>query len=343
MARSGRSFSWNANVTDVAPDFRARSGFITRAGDTEANANVSFTRFGAPGAMLETTSLRVVTNNFFRHDDFWNGGTPFESEVELWPTFSFKGGRTLTFVLRRGYFRFQAEDYDDYEVQAEDGTVQPFQLPGALDALNAWGIIPRMRVNNALSLNGQLFFRQVPIYDEASRGMEIRVSPDLQYRPTNQLQLQLNYTYSRISRRKTETETVLQSSGGLSGAGNVVRSVTRTRLTPFSTVHIPRLRIQYQFNKALFARVVGQYELAKQEALRDPLTGRPLLVRGNVAGAESTGEFQGQFLVQYEPSPGTIFYVGYSRLMEGRRTLDLDRLKPVQEGLFVKLSYLFRM
>ena len=35
--------------------------------------------------------------------------------------------------------------------------------------------------------------------------------------------------------------------------------------------------------------------------------------------------------------------VGYSRLMEGRRTLSLERLDPVQEGLFVKLSWLFRM
>ncbi|HSG46975.1 MAG TPA: DUF5916 domain-containing protein, partial [Longimicrobiales bacterium] len=103
VQRAGRSFSWNVNVTDVAPDFRARSGFITRAGDTEANANLSLTRFGAPGAAVETASLRVVTNNFFRHDEFWDGGLPFEHEIELWPSLAFRGDRTLTFVVRRGY------------------------------------------------------------------------------------------------------------------------------------------------------------------------------------------------------------------------------------------------
>ena len=55
------TFTWNASVTDVHPDFQARSGFITRAGDTEANAGLSLTRFSRPGALLERASLRVAT------------------------------------------------------------------------------------------------------------------------------------------------------------------------------------------------------------------------------------------------------------------------------------------
>jgi hypothetical protein len=210
--------------------------------------------------------------------------------------------------------------------------------------LKAWGFMPRLRLNTVLNLNGQMFLREVPIFDEARRGFEVRLSPDVTYRPTAQIQLQLNYTYSRISRRSTETVTVEQPSVGVvNGARNVSRTMELTRDTPFSTVHIPRLRVQYQFSKSVFARAVGQYELAKSQALTDPTTGRPLLVDGALVPAESTGNFQGQFLVQYEPSPGTIFYVGFTRMMEGRRTLSLDRLDPTQEGLFVKLSYLFRM
>ncbi len=316
VARSGRSFGWNVSMTDIAPDFRARSGFITRAGDTEANASMTFTGFGAPGGLLERTSVRIVTNNFFRHDQFWSGELPFEHEIELWPTLSFRGDRLITFVLRRGYFRFEAEDYAAYQVLGADGAALPFRLPGALDALNAWGFLPRARITNALNVNGQAFFRQVPIYDEAARGYEVRLAPDVQYRPTAQLQLQLSYTYSRIRR----------------GDGS--------RL---STVHIPRVRLQYQFDKALFVRAIGQYELADQAALVDPGTGRPILIDGQAVPAASTGEFQGQLLVQYEPSPGTIFYVGFSRLMRGDRTFRLSALDPVDEGLFVKLSYLFRL
>ncbi|NJD18424.1 MAG: hypothetical protein FIA95_03975 [Gemmatimonadetes bacterium] len=344
VQRSGRGFSWNANLTDVAPDFSARSGFVTRVGDTEMNATVSFTRFGRPGALLESAGVRIISNNFFRHDEFWAAKRPFEAEIELWPTFQFRGSRTLSFVFRRGYFRFEAGDYEGYQVEGPDGRAQPFELPPALTMLKAWGIMPRLRVNTVLNVNGQFFLREVPIYDEARRGFEVRLSPEVTYRPTAQLQLQLNYTYSEISRRSTRTVVVERPSAGVSnGASSVSTNVDLTRDTPYSTVHIPRLRIQYQFSKDVFARAVGQYELARSEALTDPITGRLLLVDGERVAAESTGEFQGQFLVQYEPSPGTIFYVGYSRLMEGRRTLSLDRLDPVQEGLFVKLSYLFRM
>jgi len=63
---------------------------------------------------------------------------------------------------------------------------------------------------------------------------------------------------------------------------------------------------------------------------------------GQEVPALATGEFQGQFLVQYEPSPGTVFYVGFTRLMQGPRSVRLSRLEPVEEGLFLKLSYLFR-
>lgn len=343
VQRSGRTLSWNANVTDVAPGFRTRSGFVTRAGDTEANATLSFTRFGAPGALVESRTLRVIANNFFRHDEFWRGGSPFEYEMEVWPTLSFRGSRSLTLVLRRGYFRFEEGDYEGYAVQGDGGEVLPFTVPPPLSAMNAWGLIPRARVNNALSLNGSLFVREVPIFAEARRGHEVRVSPELQYRPTTQLQLQFNYTYSRISRRASETETVTLASPGFVRPAPAVtfpRQVTRD--TPFSTVHIPRARIQYQFSKALFARVVAQYELSERAALADPASGRPLLVGGAPSPAQSSGELQGQFLVQYEPSPGTVVYLGYSRLMEGRRTLRIEEMEPVSEGLFVKLSYVFR-
>jgi hypothetical protein len=323
VARSGRSFSWNLGLTDIAPDFRARSGFITRSGHAEVTGGTSFTHFRAPGSFIQTASVRITSQNFFRHEDLWDGVRPFEHEVEVWPTLSLRGGRTLTFVLRRGYFRFLQEDYESYQVLGPDGP-QPFQVPDPLNGMNAWGVIPRMRITNALNINGMAFFREVPIFAEASRGHEVQVSPEIQYRPTAQLQLSLNYRYSRIHRQRAET-------------------LAERIEEEYSTVNLPRLRVQYQFNKSLFIRGIAQWELQDRAALVDPTTGDPLLLYGSEISASSTGEFQGQFLVQYQPSPGTIFYIGYSRLMEGRRTYSLEQMNPVDEGLFVKLSYLFRM
>lgn len=111
----------------------------------------------------------------------------------------------------------------------------------------------------------------------------------------------------------------------------------------FSTVNISRLRVQYQFGKSLFARVIAQYDLEERDALRHPVSGLPIVVAGELQEATDRGDFQSQFRVSYEPSPGTIFFVGYSRLMQGASDYRLGSKDPVQDGFFVKLSYLFRM
>ena len=50
----------------------------------------------------------------------------------------------------------------------------------------------------------------------------------------------------------------------------------------------------------------------------------------------------GLFLLNYEPSPGTIFFFGYNRLMRGLANMRLSQLALVGVGLFVKASYLLR-
>ena len=344
LARAGRRFSWNVGLTDIAPDFSAQSGFITRAGDTQATATLSFTRFGRPGALLEAASIRIQTDGFFTHDDFWGGSSPFEAEIELWPSLSFRGGRTLTLVFRDGYFRFEPGRYAAYSVQAPDGSEEEFVIPEALSHMKAFGLIPRLRITNAINLNGMFFFREVPIFAEASRGFEVQLGPDLTLKPTTELQLSLKHTYSRIWRRSLGEVTVTQpTSGFANGATSVMQTFSRWNSSPYSTVNISRLRVQYQFNRAIFARAVIQYELEDREALTDPTTGYPIMYDGSPVTARESGEFQGQFLVQYEPSPGTIFYIGYTRLMQGDRSYRLERMDPTEDGLFLKLSYLFRM
>ena len=253
---------------------------------------------------------------FFRHDEFWRGGSPFEGEIQAFPTLAFKGDRSLTFVLRDGYFRFQPEDYAAFEVQGAQGNAQPFVVPEALTHLKAVGLMPRARITNQIQFNGRLFLREVPIFLEAARGFEIQAAPELTVRPTASLQVSLAQTFLKLWREDNSV---------------------------FSTVHLSRLRTQYQFSKSLFVRALIQYELEQRSALQDPLTGRPILIGGTPVAERDQGEFQGQFLLQYQPSPGTVFFVGYTRLEEGERSYRLSRMSPTADGLFVKLSYLFRM
>jgi hypothetical protein len=317
MARSGRAFSWDISFQDVHPDFRADVGYLPRIGEAVALGNMAFTRHGEVGAVLESAALGFKGEGYFHHDQFWDGKRPYEAEVQLLPSFSFRGGRTVSIILRDGYYQFPTSAYSDYEVQGPGGEVLPFTVPEPLTNLKAVAVVPRLRINNSINLNGRAYFRELPIYAEASRGVEGLLSAQLTLRLTTSLSLTLDQTFSRLWRQRDDSE--------------------------FSTAVVSRVSSLYQFTKALSASLMVQYNLEERAALEDPQTGYPLMVDGVVAGPRDGGTVQGQFLFQYQPSPGTIFYVGYNRLMEGDYSFGLDQKEPVLDGLFVKLSYLFRL
>jgi hypothetical protein len=180
----------------------------------------------------------------------------------------------------------------------------------------ALGFIPRIRITGDLQINGRMYYREVPVYAEGSRGVEIQTAPNVTIRLTSAAQLTLDYLYSRLWRTRD-------------------RSV-------FSVAHIPRTRLQYQFSRSFLVRMVVQYSLEERDALRDPTTERPILIDGVLQAASESGRFEGQFLLKYEPSPGTIFFIGYNRLMQGLANVRLSQMDLVGEGLFVKASYLLR-
>ena len=315
--RSGRTFSWDLQFEDIAPGFRADAGFIRRVGDTRMSGRVELNRFGQAGAFVERYGVALSGESFTNHDEFWDGQSFYEGEVELWPSIAFKGGWNITTILRNGYFRFRPEDYESFQVEDGEGNLQPFELPGALEGMKAFGLMPRLRLSGNANLNGMLFYREVPIFAEASRGLEFQVGPRFTFRPTDRLELQANYSYSKIQRQDDKSR--------------------------FSQSNISRLKVQYQFTKALLVRGIGQYSLQQRDALRDPSTGQPIYYGDSLQGEVNQGSFQGQFLVSYEPSPGTIFYAGYSRLMTGVSTYALNRMQPQSDGFFIKMSYRFRM
>ena len=135
VAKGGRSFSWNVHFEDVDPAFNTSTGFINRIGDVNTQGSLALTKFGRPGALLERISVRTSVDAFFRHDEFWDGGSPFEAELQAFPTLSFRGGRSITFILRDGYFRFNPSDYTRWGTLDASGNAQPFVLPEPLTHL----------------------------------------------------------------------------------------------------------------------------------------------------------------------------------------------------------------
>jgi hypothetical protein len=118
--------------------------------------------------------------------------------------------------------------------------------------------------------------------------------------------------------------------------------------TRLSTAHIPRLRIEYQLARSIFLRFIGQYDAQERDALRDPATDRPILLRDadgfyRPAAPEVSNDLRLDWLFSFRPNPGTVVYLGYGTGLTEDDAFSFSRVRRVNDGFFAKLSYLFRV
>lgn len=119
-------------------------------------------------------------------------------------------------------------------------------------------------------------------------------------------------------------------------------AVERRDGSEFARTVIPRLRVEYQPTRALFFRTIAQYRAERRAALVDPATGRPLLAGGVPIGAFETNGLRLEWLASYEPTPGTVAFLGYAVDLAERDPLAFDHLRATGDGLFLKVAYQFR-
>ena len=126
--------------------------------------------------------------------------------------------------------------------------------------------------------------------------------------------------------------------------------ITRARDgSRFSTANIPRLKLEYQLNRAIFFRYVGQYFAQRRDTLVDPRTGLALVLdptaqqRVGPASGIVFNNFRSDFLFSYRPTPGTVLFIGYGASLEEPDAFRFQRLRRTGDGFFIKGSYLFRM
>jgi hypothetical protein len=316
LARTGRRFGLQFAFEDMPDEFHAGAGFLRRVGEARAlgDARVSF--FGPSGAALERFNLSIKYEGFYTHEGLWDGHAPYESEVEISPGFEFRGANSLRFILRRGYFRFDPLQFEDIGI-VDGSVIVPVPPPSSADNMLAVAIFPSLRPRDWIQLGGRYYFREIPIFQEGTRGFEIQAAPTLKLWPSDGLTFDLSFTHSRI---------------------------TRPDDSQFSTQSLSRLRTQYQFTKALFVRAIVQYNLQSRDALRDRRSGQPLVtLEGQPLNGFERGEFGFNTLISYEPSPGTLMYLGWARQMRGPETWRLRDYDRTAEGLFLKVSYLYRL
>jgi hypothetical protein len=109
--------------------------------------------------------------------------------------------------------------------------------------------------------------------------------------------------------------------------------------------------MEYQVTRAVAVRALAQYAVEEVDVLRAP-DGRPYLRegepfrvrRGNRPGwdAPQLNPLRLDLLLSWRPSPGTVAFLGYGREVSDDEAFRFDGLAPRTDGLFLKLSYLFR-
>jgi len=316
---TGRSFGFHYNVLAVAPGFRADNGFVSRVNFVEPNILNRWTWFGKPGALLERFNMYGTVNGFWKYDDFFNARSLSEDHMSAMSQFTLRGGWSLGVSPRLSSYAFDPSQYQGLYVSPTLPPVTFTPSPRIETLVSGFSVAtPQFRKWSAgvsTTLGHDVDF------SETSRVERRDLNASLDVNPTAQLRLNATYQSSAFIRRDDRTRSMFD--------------------------RIPRLAAEYQVTRAIFVRVIAQYSASDREALRDPRTGDVLYVQDGNGGivpyqpAIANG-LRADWLFSYRPNPGTVFFVGYGSSLSEPEALAFNDFRRVNDGFFVKLSYLVR-
>jgi hypothetical protein len=310
---TGRSYGNHGELVGISPDFQASSGFVNRVNVVQARIFNRFSIYGKPGALLEQGTTFFMIQPTWRYHDF--PGSTLEGSIGETIILTLRGGWGVNANWQNNHQRFDPPDYANYAVDSS-GTPIPFTIPHGL--YNLWGANAGFNTpNRALTFSANAGAGQGAIFAEAAEGRGLNIFLGLTWKPTSGLRIDGQLVHDRITRARDGSW--------------------------FSTANIPRLKIEYQLNRDIFFRYVGQYFAQERDTLRDPGNGNPLIVGGNPQPRLSVTDFRNDFLFSYKPTPGTVFFFGYGSSLSEPNAFGFRDLRRTSDGFFLKASYLFRM
>jgi hypothetical protein len=325
LDRTGRHFGYTYSINAIDPAFVAASGFISRPGIASGNIDHRVTRYGRPGAALESWQGDVLLSGRWVYPHLFSGLMPDDQFLHFTSTWHVRGWE-VTAALYIESFHFDSAYYAGYALQHTAG--------GLTDTVPFTGVprignydfqftfqTPQFRRFDASflvlpALQDENFFEWAPAWI-------VFVQAGLDWRPSDRIRVNATYLHQQFW-RKTDGSTVGRDM-------------------------IPRVKVEYQVTRSLFVRIVGQYEASWQDSLRDDSrTGDPILIRDPTgvyvrAGAQSTNALRVDWLLSFTPSPGTVVYAGYGSSLAETDAFAFRGVHRLHDGFFAKVSYLFRL
>ncbi len=309
--RTGRTWGFNYSINGIGTDFVAGAGFVPRNDIVTAHIFNRFSLYGAKGALLENFTTFFGPTWLYDYQDFGHTA-PLEGNEEITFQFQLRGGWQLSSAVQRDYTTFDPLSYTG--IETAPGV--PFAPPPTLDNLFTGSL--SVTTPTYKTFNAAVTFKagETPLYAEGSAGKGAVLTASLNLRPTTTVRLAGSLAYAHLTRASDGSE--------------------------FANSVIPRFKVEFQPSVPLFFRVIAEYQSTRQDALYDPVTGQVLLVNGVPSTPVNSGSLQVNWLASYEPSPGTVAFLGYGSTSSTDAAFEFNTLQRQADGFFLKLAYLYR-
>jgi hypothetical protein len=325
FSRNGRTFGLRYLLNGVDEEFRADAGFISRTGIARATLDHRITAYGPKGGWFESWSNNAILEGVWQYDDFVHGRGAQDRMFHLGTNIALRKGWRVGGMLFFESFGFDEQLYEDYRLgqQQADGSwvYLPFVGTPKLPNLDV-DVTVNTPQYKTVSANAFVLVGKDENFYEWSSARIGFVQGGVDWRPTEQIRVNGGYQLQYYYR---------WSDGTLVGRRQ-----------------IPRLKLEYQLTRAIFFRFVGEYDASFQDDLRDDSrTELPIFYKVGSEHVRALGyernRFRADWLFSYQPVPGTVFFAGYGSTLSEPEALRFRGLSRVNDGFFVKFSYLFRM
>jgi hypothetical protein len=321
FARNGKQLGIRYVFTGIDENFRARSGFISRPGIVHAAVDHRVTHFAERGSLLETLTGDFVLDDQWQYSHFMNRGDAQDKKLHLSGSAGLRGGWNVGAGYFLETFGFDRNLYSSYAIAAPNGQTLPFV---GRPRITNHDYVLTLTTPQWAKFGGSLLYvggQDENFFEWAQADIDL-IQAAMNFRPSDRARIEGTFDYQDYWRRSDHTL--------------VGRNM------------IPRVKLEYQITRAVFMRLVGEYDLSETDDLRDETrTNYPLLIDGQLATATRARSLHGDYLFSYQPTPGTVLFLGYGSRADGEpdplQRFNWQPLRRSSDYFFAKASYLFRL
>ncbi len=326
LIRNGRMYDFSANINAVDKDFDAQAGFIARRNVANYVVSNTWTFLRPTGNTLESWNFGIRGQQTQTYTSFVYGKASQDRKLHFTGGAAVRGGWRFRGGVFFENFGFDSLLYASHYIERDlGGRKDTVKFTGAGDRLHNVDLTFSFNTPEWGRFSGDFFYigGKDENFDEWQSGLIHFVTVNARWRPTDQLRAELQYQHQEFNRWKDKTTVNIRK--------------------------VPRLKMEYQASRYIFFRFIGQYDTQEKLDLRDDeRTNFPLLFRNADGSYRRLSAFKrnrvrADWLFSYQPTPGTVLFVGYGSSMQEPEPFKFRDLQRTSDGFFMKWSYLYRL